>query len=986
MKKIAPRKKISPLAKQHIAEVFMLAAVGLVILVLLLAAVLLHFFKDGKAKVALAVWKRRTLGGLEPFEEEMSSAHNEGRIIYRGTTTGRVYTTAVVDDDSVAYESGRLEPEMLNCYRPTEDDDICVPDVLGNACMSCQDTEDPPGSGCYAGDTTCANNYFASRAGGTQNPVKTYAIAEASIPLIDGYISGACVQVRNAQTLDLIMTAKTDSNGNLHIPSTLGVVVLEQVACADGSTPVDISTNTPFSGMLSSVGDASESPVISPLTSLAASATITSIKTAVASGGIADLSVINTDRASNEAKVASALGITADDLKSDFNNKTNINASKAATKIALATKMISAASGKNASASVLQSLSESILAVEEGQELDLTDESVVETVAVNSLTKIGISASEATSRARQVKAGVANVSRIIRDTDGSDPVAGITAITKLNRVVSLEANKGESGAAGLSNLNQAALQQKADDVSDDDIGDVFTSIDPLTAVVSLDKMNWYFDFNTLAGDPGTTTGADILIYDLVDPDNRPPIDFFPVGAAYGHAPSVHQYNPEDPASRGLKLAQGFGQSSYFRSGATYNHGVEHTQFWVFVHSRLGGGQRLSEARPSQSWLASHSSMMLDRDIPTLQVPSRNIKADVGNHLNHHVFEQGQIYILSAKFRANSVTIGYNRYGDYENYAEETYDNNVTNSAMVNGILHVGAQQAHEGILLSWFDIEGDVPDGTIARVRDALYEKYVEAYSAPKEFTINQANSSTNPSCKGPGWDRNTSNYPVICSNTFDAVNNFYDFEFPNTNNSFYVEFDMLATDVSWERIFSISPDNRTWGAAAHHYWMTFGSFNKPPRLGTHSYYYSRSDWLIYAQGLGLTDWVWRWQTASVGTASWLSGEAGVANPSAANDFPDYLAESDTNVRHYIWRYRFEMKDGEPLRIYWGKHDGQPVDFQNPGDNVFGPLESSQNVTLGFENGANWRWRLATNYMANGHANINNACIFYDTVAYGNLA
>ena len=80
------------------------------------------------------------------------------------------------------------------------------------------------------------------------------------------------------------------------------------------------------------------------------------------------------------------------------------------------------------------------------------------------------------------------------------------------------------------------------------------------------------------------------------------------------------------------------------------------------------------------------------------------------------------------------------------------------------------------------------------------------------------------------------------------------------------------------------------------------------------------------------------------------------------------------------------MKDGEPLRIYWGKHDGQPVDFQNPGDNVFGPLESSEATTLGFENGANWRWRLATNQVTNGHSSTENACIFYDTVAYGNLA
>jgi hypothetical protein len=143
------------------------------------------------------VWKRKitytTPTGTDtpdnPFDTQKqditqpsAAVSNTDADVYGGVARGFLTfqddqtSVAMSTDSGGSYEAVQITKDMLNCYRRetlASQEGYCVPDPFNNVCQTCQDVEDPPGSGCLVGDTTCANNYFASPIAGATKGTTT---------------------------------------------------------------------------------------------------------------------------------------------------------------------------------------------------------------------------------------------------------------------------------------------------------------------------------------------------------------------------------------------------------------------------------------------------------------------------------------------------------------------------------------------------------------------------------------------------------------------------------------------------------------------------------------------------------------------------------------------------------------------------------------------------------------------------------------------
>ena len=213
---------------------------GILIGIFLTILIPQRFSKWRKSGSNLSVWSRSTTTDKTPFQTQVPSiANNDGTVVYKNDA---IQVSVTTETDPGSYETATLTNGMLNCYRRDPDDAFCVPDVLGNSCMDCNDFEDPPNSGCLASDMSCVNNYANAQGGWAKGPIRTGVLDVVQATVSDGYIGNIDVRVSNASTLDVLGVLATDEFGEFQIPTHWGVVLCETVLPTDGRVPVDIST------------------------------------------------------------------------------------------------------------------------------------------------------------------------------------------------------------------------------------------------------------------------------------------------------------------------------------------------------------------------------------------------------------------------------------------------------------------------------------------------------------------------------------------------------------------------------------------------------------------------------------------------------------------------------------------------------------------------------------------------------------------------
>jgi hypothetical protein len=432
----------------------MLILLGLIILTLLLVAIFMRLFPTKRNNVALQLWTKRTTQPPAPFEELQASpdATAAGYRTYERAALQEIYSTF----DSGAYQSAALTDDMLNCYRRRSSDDICVPNILGSTCMSCQDHEDPPGSGCFAGDETCRNNYSQARSGGTKSPVETYPVSYTTATALDGFISGLCVKAYSAKTLTYIGEYKSDNSGNFALPEALGLVVLESTACNDGSTPIDMTTEVAYEGTLKSVVDTTQGtpPVMSPLTTLVAELTVDALQTAIDSSSEVDASTVSALLDTHTTAIANNFGISKVQLSRDYLTDVDGDATGAAMQVAAIDKLLNGVSGRITGSNTSKILAQRIAA--SGGTFDLSDEATVESLATAILVDTGVDATEAASLATLATSGIANVARVIQTSTDMDDVSAVIKFSELNKKVS-QAAQDETGTLAFTSLTDADI-------------------------------------------------------------------------------------------------------------------------------------------------------------------------------------------------------------------------------------------------------------------------------------------------------------------------------------------------------------------------------------------------------------------------------------------------------------------------------------------------------------------------------------------------
>ena len=370
----------------------------LLVIIFIIIFVQSNFSKQHLRPLNLQKWKRKILSAPGPFEVAQTGPgsiapgvpyENTGRVIYKDDFSPKmVYTQHGMNEtDSGTFESTVLEKDMLNCYR-RDADNYCVPNVLSNSCQECNDFEDPPNSGCFAGDQTCANNYKKALAGITQYPIRTGSVQMTGIPVTDGYLANACVTVLSAETMNVLGTFKTDSNGYFSIPKTWGIVVVKAKACSDGTKTIDISIGEEFKGELTAVGDAAERPVVTPLTSMTASILIEELEKAAKNDTPLTLDEIKNKKTQANSDVASALGISPDDMDIDYSREENNEVAKKAMQISATEKMIASATG---SGSDVMKLLATAIKEKAGTSFDFTDSTNIESVATQAMSENNVS-------------------------------------------------------------------------------------------------------------------------------------------------------------------------------------------------------------------------------------------------------------------------------------------------------------------------------------------------------------------------------------------------------------------------------------------------------------------------------------------------------------------------------------------------------------------------------------------------------------------
>ena len=149
----------------------LLPLLGVLIGIVVSIVTTIRLLKWQKPGSKLAVLSRNTTMSKTPLQTLFSDANNNSGIYMFANGAARATVQTLTDDGT--YVTATLTGGMSACYRQDDFEAYCVPDVLGNTCMPCNDIVDPPNSGCMASDTSCLNNYANALAGQSKGPIRT---------------------------------------------------------------------------------------------------------------------------------------------------------------------------------------------------------------------------------------------------------------------------------------------------------------------------------------------------------------------------------------------------------------------------------------------------------------------------------------------------------------------------------------------------------------------------------------------------------------------------------------------------------------------------------------------------------------------------------------------------------------------------------------------------------------------------------------------
>ena len=269
----------------------------------------------------------------------------------------------------------------------------------------------------------------------------------SSATIEDGFIMNATVRVRDVVTLQTRGIFVSDSGGSISIPQDWGLVAIDVIDSINGEQAVDISTNEPFTGTLSAISDPSSGSdiAVTPLTSLVTSSVVEAIESSISLGTPMLLSDVSNLKSTKLNQVATAFGVSVDDLEKSPINTSNDATAKIAMQISIVEKMISSVSSesgvdkKDATRNFMNSLMSQIESKEEGGTLDLTDSTELSTLVDTTSSRSGITIE--TTKLNRLKSGVKNFTDAVKNitTTGN---GGLEDLAKINKVATQASNAG----------------------------------------------------------------------------------------------------------------------------------------------------------------------------------------------------------------------------------------------------------------------------------------------------------------------------------------------------------------------------------------------------------------------------------------------------------------------------------------------------------------------------------------------------------------
>ena len=293
---------------------------------------------------------------------------------------------------------------------------------------------------------------------GTPGPI-TLATIE------DGFIKSATVRVRDAVTLETKAILLSNDTGDIKIPQSFGLVILDVIESESGIKAIDISTDEPFTGTYSAISDSSTSSsiAITPLTSLVSTSIISDIEESVSTGTPKTLSEISTLKSTKLSQVATAFGVSSADLEVSPIKSTNTATAKIAMQISIIEKMVSSVSsesGVNKKKSTKNFMKSLMARIESksGGTLDLTNSTELNAVVDSTSTRSGITI-ESTKLAK-LKSGVKNFSDAVSNIT-VDGVVGLEKLAKINKVATEASNAGGNQLDTILNKNVSEIESDA---------------------------------------------------------------------------------------------------------------------------------------------------------------------------------------------------------------------------------------------------------------------------------------------------------------------------------------------------------------------------------------------------------------------------------------------------------------------------------------------------------------------------------------------
>tara|TARA_Y100000389_G_scaffold8472_3_gene8071 strand:+ start:3733 stop:6723 length:2991 start_codon:yes stop_codon:yes gene_type:complete len=281
----------------------------------------------------------------------------------------------------------------------------------------------------------------------------------------DGFIKNATVRVRDAVTLETKAVLLSNDSGEVDVPKTFGLVILDVIESESGIQAVDISTDEPFTGTLSAISDSSSSGsiAITPLTSLVSASVISDIEVNIENGTPKTLNEVTSLKSTKLNQVATAFGVSSGDLEVSPINSNNTATAKIAMQISIIEKMVSAVSSesgvdkKDSSKNFMKSLMAQIES-KSGGTLDLTDSTELEAVVDSTSTRSGITIES--TKLSSLKSGVKNFSDAVSNIT-TEGVGGLEELAKINKVATEASNAGGGQLDTILNKNVSEIESDA---------------------------------------------------------------------------------------------------------------------------------------------------------------------------------------------------------------------------------------------------------------------------------------------------------------------------------------------------------------------------------------------------------------------------------------------------------------------------------------------------------------------------------------------